>query len=73
MNTDHEDMAIVQRAMDQLSEHFDTVQVFTTRHDPDGTASVQMGCGNWFARYGQVQTWMLKQNEGSRLERRADE
>lgn len=62
-----EDMALVRKHLDLLSEHFDTVQIFCTRYNPnkttdsdeDGTTSrVNMGIGNFFARYGLVAYWL---------------
>jgi hypothetical protein len=64
------DIAKVDAALAVLAEHFDTVQVFATRHEAgqeDGTISVQKGLGNWFARYGQVQEWLVTNDERSRL------
>lgn len=58
------DMAVLKSHAAQLGEHFDTVQIFVTRHDPskdDGTVSAFEGTGNWFARYGQVRNWLLKE------------
>lgn len=43
-----------------LMEHFDTVQIFCTRSDPDRgiTTNIDGGNGNWFARRGQVRDWV---------------
>lgn len=60
-----EQLKRVQTAVDLLGEHFDTVQVFVTRHEPaeaGGTETVNLGCGNWYARYGQVVEWIVKQD-----------
>ena len=70
-----EDVEIVKKACTALGEHFDTVHVFATRHDPatlDGTVTVAYGAGSWFARYGQIQEWMIKQDEQARLKVRQD-
>lgn len=53
-----------------LSEHFDSVQIFVTRTENDGTRSVHHGAGNWYARYGHVQEWLRKENEYIRRETR---
>lgn len=69
------DLAIVKRFAEALGEHFDTVQIFVTRHESGtygGTLNINYGVGNWPARYGQVSHWMLKQNEGIRLEAQDD-
>lgn len=53
------DYAHVDAALNVLIEHFDTVQIFATRHMGDeGTAQVARGRGNWFARKGQVEEWL---------------
>lgn len=55
---------IVERAVDQLGEHFDSVQVFVTKYDSnDGdpiTIELFNGSGNWLTRYGQVKDWVLR-------------
>jgi hypothetical protein len=62
------DLAKVSQAIDALSEFFDTVQIFVTRHENSevGTISVQKGSGNWYARVGQVHEWMTKNSEETR-------
>lgn len=71
------DVARVRDAVSKLGEHFDSVQVFTTRHDPGEekhTISIQLGSGNWYSRYGQVKSWVIKCDEDTRIEtRKADE
>jgi hypothetical protein len=44
--------------MAQLSDHFDTVQIFCTVKEEDQTLSVFDGSGNWYARYGQIVSWL---------------
>lgn len=58
------DMALLKKAAGQLMEHFDTVQIFVTKQcdGADGTVNANWGCGNWFARYGQVNGWLIYQN-----------
>lgn len=71
-----QDVAIVRSHAVQLSEHFDTVQILCTRTsgDVDGTVNVSWGEGNFFARYGQVREWIVKQDERTRImQRRRDE
>ena len=64
----------LQKAIDQLAEHYDTVHVFATRYNPhEGTTmTVNKGCGNYYARMGQVQEWMVKNNEEARVGVRPD-
>lgn len=72
MNSESErdrDMEMVKLACERLGEHFDTVHIFTTRHETgneDGTVNVTYGIGNWFARYGQVQEWIIRCDERTR-------
>lgn len=63
------EVAIVDGAVAALMEHFDTVQVFVTRYTGvEGTVNINTGSGNWFARRGQVEAWLVKENERSVLE-----
>jgi hypothetical protein len=64
------DLTKIQDALNVLCEHFDAVHIFASRHEPeteDGTVSVQKGVGNWYARYGQITEWMVKQDEFARI------
>jgi hypothetical protein len=56
------DLERVKHHAAMLMEHFDSVQVFVTRHTPDGTVNVNFGCGNFFARYGQTELWVWGQD-----------
>lgn len=65
----NEDLARIRKAVDELGEHFDTVQIFASRHESgehDGTLRITLGVGNWFARYGQVHCWLLAEDESTR-------
>jgi hypothetical protein len=71
-----EDMRIMRQHVEQLGEHFDSVQIFATRHEAgieDGTVSCNLGSGNWFARYGQVKEWLVKRDEQMRQVAREEE
>lgn len=60
---------IVKAAAHQLYEHFDTVQIFVTRHDSvAGTGRTCYGEGNYYTRYGQVRHWLIGEDEASRKE-----
>jgi len=56
------DKEIVGKAIADLMKHFDTVQVFATRVEvQDGkkvTVGAAYGDGNWYARTGQVRSWI---------------
>ena len=69
---------ILRQAADGLMEHFDTVQLLVTKHVPedkdlDGTVSLHIGRGNYYARFGQVIDWLTKQDEYTRDKCRGDE
>jgi len=57
----------VTKHINALMEHFDTIQVFGTRETEEGTQTYTSGAGNWYARYGQVKEWMIKQDEFVRI------
>ncbi len=65
MSEQDQDQQIVAKAVDQLGEHFDSVQVFVTRYEPNGgdQTSTQLNCGsgNWLTRYGHIKDWLLRQ------------
>lgn len=60
-----DELKVVQKHIDALKECFDTVQIFVTRHESDneGTLQIGKGRGNYFARYGQIEQWLLKEKE----------
>ena len=53
----------------QMMEHFDSVQIFASRYEPEvGTIIANFGAGNWFTRAGQVREWLCKEDQRSRNE-----
>lgn len=63
---DSEDAKRIKDAVHALSEYYDTVQIFATRHESgkeNGTVHWQYGVGNFYARYGYVRGWLLMQDE----------
>lgn len=62
------DLETLTRHTAMLSEHFDTVQIFVTKHEApeQRTYAMQDGCGNWYARLGQVAEWKVVQDERAR-------
>lgn len=73
-----QDVERIKTATNGLAEHFDTVQIFCTRHEGgnvDGTINVHWGAGNYFARYGQIKQWMVSEEEDtrSRITRKVEE
>ena len=67
------DTARIEAALATLVEHFDTVQIFCTRHEaPEGTIQIMRGRGNWFARYGQLVEYVEKCKEEPRITARLE-
>ena len=65
METDYErQLKIVTSHVQQLAEHFDTVQIFVTRHEGDGNGPLRMdsGSGNFYGRFGQIACWIDKKH-----------
>lgn len=78
MTADYEqsdEWKMVEKAAEELSEHFDSVQIFCTRHEgaKGTTEHIMLGKGNWFARMGSVQEFITRNDEGTRIEKRGDE
>ena len=70
------DLQLLEKHAKELKRHFDTVHIFTTRHEPvasGGTCSFQSGEGSWPARYGQIRLFLIKQEEIERESVRNDE
>ena len=66
-----EQIALMQSHLDQLGEHFDTVQIFCTKHEPEtanGTINIKYGSGNIFARIGQCADWIEQQRQYTRTD-----
>ena len=58
------DLKMVQDTIQVLRQRFDTVQIFCSRHESaGGTTMIHWGDGNYFARYGQAQLWLMRQDE----------
>ncbi len=75
-----EDSRKVIDAARALSEHFDAVHIFASRHESEqknGTGHWQVGFGNWFTRFGQIDMWVTAEKEKTRelmrMEVRKDE
>ena len=50
----------MQRHVNALLEHFDSVQILVSNTIPEGTSNVFMGGGNWFARQGMAHEFIRK-------------
>lgn len=55
------DIEIVRKASVELMKHFDSVQIFASRHEGQKTIAVKSGLGNWFSRFGQISLWVKAQ------------
>jgi hypothetical protein len=76
MSDDKPDLILLRKACSTLIEHFDTVQIFVTRHEPTenhGTVNIHIGRGNWFARYGHIKEWILLEEETARMKAHRDD
>lgn len=52
------DRQIIDDLLAKLGEHFDAVQIFTSRKMDNGeTESFSRGIGNWNTRWGQIERW----------------
>jgi hypothetical protein len=69
------DLAVVDRALAIVKQHFDNVMIFANRLDiTDGASSVnvQKGLGNYYARYGHCRAWVMKQDESFKSDEKSD-
>ena len=59
---------LVKSIASKLAEHYDTVQIFCTKHEggQGGTIHAEWGVGNYYARRGQVLEWIEEQKESTR-------
>lgn len=58
--------AMVQRAVDGLIEHFDSVQIFTTHTEGGTTRGIKKGGGDFYARIGMAREFLIVDNERTR-------
>lgn len=57
--------------MDDLGEHCESIRLFTTFPEGDGcTGSFTIGRGNFHAQRGQIQEWLINQDENVRINAR---
>ncbi len=54
-------LAMLDKMLNQLSEHFDSIQIIATNHKGDHTLTVQRGIGNWYSRLGAVTEWLERE------------
>ncbi len=61
----------IDRAVERLGEHFESVAIFATKRTEDGkgnTASYKRSVGNYYATRGMVHEWLERQKEVDRLD-----
>ncbi len=59
----------LKKAIHDLGEHFESVQIFVSTHQPaevGGTVHASAGVGNWYSRYGQIREWIIRTEEETR-------
>lgn len=62
------DRALVKKHCDQLIEHFTSVRIFITRHDPerDETKAFSRGRGDFYSQQAGIEEWVLQQRESTK-------
>lgn len=50
--------SMLNKALNQLGEHFDSVRIFATKQDGENTLALNPGCGNHYASLGHVSEWL---------------
>lgn len=68
MSEGDRDFARVDNAAAALGEHFDSVQIITTKLSSGETTTTSVGRGNWHARQGSVRMWLMRQDTAERAE-----
>lgn len=55
---------LLKKCVLDLGEHFESVQIFTTRQtDDNATERNSCGNGDWAARFGCVSMWLIAEKE----------
>lgn len=72
MNDETKDIKRLDLICGQLMEHYDTVQIFVSKHEGELTCTLNRGRGHWYARYGQIQQWIERCNEQERDQTRKE-
>lgn len=64
MKSECEEVKRLDKIVDDLQEHWEHIQIFVCRANPDDPNQIQTlsrGKGNWYARYGQIELWTQSQ------------
>lgn len=70
------DEELLSRLITILGEHFDSVQIFATRQkvdEPNTTCYRNVGTGNYFARRGMIEDWLVAERAKTAKEATSDE
>jgi len=73
---DTPELAMVRKHCNELGEHFEAVSIFCSRHDQGGehgTVHINLGVGNYFARIGHIKDYIIKEDEGTRINQRKEQ
>lgn len=68
MTISKDDQKNIDESVGKLLEHFDSVRIFVTRQNGERqeTESYDTGGGNLYAQLGQIQEWLVFQNQYAR-------
>lgn len=58
-DADKHDEALVRKALDMLSEQFDSVRIFVSAHEHNGSRRYTKGSGNFWTQYGMIKAWLI--------------
>lgn len=65
--------ALMEEVAGKLSEHCDSVRIVCSSIREDGSSQyLARGRGNWYAQYGSVREWLLREEEIMRLDEREE-
>lgn len=62
------DVKMIREHANQLGEHYENVQIFCSQRDGEKTLELQVGIGNFNARYGQIKRWVIRTEEQERID-----
>ena len=63
----------VQKAVQELGEHFDSVRVFCTIQREGKTSAFDRGCGNFYAQLGQAQEFLTRDRVQTEIAEKKDD
>jgi len=66
MNENEKAAMLLRQTALSLNEHFDSVLILATKHDPEASGGTLKFCGyagNYFANYGCAKIWLLEHEQ----------